>query len=116
MGRVDPINFEERKVIEELLQLDYSGSQIAYEINRHKNSINFEIRRNGGRKNYKAEIAQQRHNDIGMLKNSSLREKYDKGKHPISRMKQKIENLEMQMEILTDSIKELRKIYESNEN
>lgn len=99
------ITFEERKQIEKHIQAGLSCCETARRIGRSKNGVVAEVRKGGG-KHYSAKIAQN-------LTDKTLEEKYrklserSKGNDVSFRMKRRIENLEMQVEILHDAIKEL---------
>lgn len=110
MKRNKPLSFEERKQIEKLLQDDrLSLSQISRLIQRGKNTVVFEVRRAGGRGNYTAEKAEKEFY-------RRRKEGYEKlSLHNITTTKEiklnnlkRIESLEMQIEILIDTITELR--------
>ncbi len=99
------LTLNERKKIEKLIKKGLSCGQIAKEINRSKNGIVVEVRR-GGKEKYNAISAQkeanERHKKHGIKKGITLRKK-----QPVFQMKQRIESLEMQMELLYDKVKEL---------
>ena len=103
-----PITFEERKEIQKLLSKGLSCSEISRYINRSKNGVVTEVRRGGGKDSYLAKKSQKEAD----LKNSIRCEKLKKinvGNKIQYYMKQRIENLEMQVEILYDTIKEIIK-------
>lgn len=82
----------EKKEILRLLKLDYTYRQIAKEVKRSPSGVFNEVQRNGGRKNYNPPYFKEYENEIdfGNSKNFEKR----------------IENLEMQVAILHDFIKE----------
>lgn len=108
MGKpVIPITYEERVQIEKLLKKGLSCGKIAIEIGRSKNGVVAEVRERGGRDNYTAKQAQA----IADEKNREKKEKLHKlnvGNKRTFFMKQRIENLEMQVEILYETLKELK--------
>ena len=100
-------SYEERKEIENLLMQGLHGSEIARRLNRSKNGVLVEIRRNGYSE-YSAKKAQNRADKIHSKKYQKLSES-NKQKPPSRWVKERIEALEMQIEILHDTIKELMK-------
>ncbi len=103
------INFEERENIEKLLKEGLSCGQIAVKINRSKNGIVCEVRKLG-KENYIAKEAERiaQENLIKKYKNiGGLAKKRNKEQREITL--RKIENLEMQIDILHDTIKEILK-------
>jgi len=104
------LTLAERKQIQRLLRMNFSCSAIAIEIGRSKNGIVSEVRRNGGRRLYDGEKA---HNaalerQIKRYENLSIINSKKTDNHPIHRMKIRIDNLEMQLEILYETIKEMK--------
>jgi len=101
-----PFTFEEKQKIEILLKLGKNASQISKEISRSISGIYKEIKKGGG-KNYTAEESER-------IKNENI-QKVKKGinehnkKHGNFKIKKRIENLEMQVEILHEALKELMK-------
>ncbi len=99
------ITFKERKQIEKHIKNGLSCGETARLIGRSKNGVVTEVRRGGG-KFYSAKTGQN-------LVDKNLEEKYrklserNKGNNVSFKMKQRIENLEMQIEILHETIKEL---------
>jgi IS30 family transposase len=98
----------ERKQIEALLKKQLPGAEIAREINRSKNGVNTEIRLNGGRVNYSAEKAFDNSEKVQKEKIRKQTEFLRKTLNPYKKLSERIENLEMQIEILIDTIKELK--------
>ena len=98
-----PITFEERKLVEKYAKQGISGNQIARLLKRSLNLINCEFKRAGGRENYSAKESQR-------LSEKTKEEKYkrlskmNKGRIVNPNVK-RIENLEMQIEILHETIK-----------
>jgi len=99
------ITFEERKQIEKHISAGFSCCETARRIGRSKNGVVSEVRRGGG-KLYSAKIAQNLADSVRNEKHRKLSER-NKGNVTTFRFKQRIENLEMQVEILHDAIKEL---------
>lgn len=108
MGLNKPLTLEERKQIEALFKTDLSCSRISKKIGRGKNTVVNEARKAGGRELYRAESA---HN-LSLL---SVQEGYEKlrarneSNKVTFKFKQRIEHLEMQIEILHETLKELMK-------
>ncbi len=101
-----PLSIEEREAIEKQLEFGFTASMIGASIGRSKNCIVLEIRRNGGRNKYNAIKAQknaEERNKNRKLKLSQL----NQNQTPYFSMRDRIENLEMQVEILSETIKEL---------
>jgi len=100
------LTLEERKAIQKGLDEGLSGSKIARSLGRSVNASSTEVRKNGGRLYYSAEKAEQSCKKRWFEKYKTLSEKAKKNKTPYF-MKQRLENLEMQVQILHDAIKEL---------
>ena len=103
-----PFSFQDRQMIEKLIKENLTGSEIARRMNRSRTGVNCEIRINGGRDQYSAASAQKNHFDKMTIRSEHL-SKMNKGKAPVPKYLQKIESLEMHIEILHDTIKELMK-------
>lgn len=105
----------ERHIIARLLAEGKSCSEVGVFIGRGKNTVVKEIRRNGGKEKYDAEEAQKesdlRDKKGKESKKKKLRElaRTDSYFNPYLSLHQRIEALEMQIEILTDTIKEIMK-------
>ena len=102
-----PLNYNERLEIEKHLRAGKSCSQIALLIGRSKNAVVTEVRRGGG-KLYDAANAQINADKRMSSKYEKLSIR-NKGNKVTFKMKKRIENLEMQIEILHECIKELMK-------
>ena len=100
----DSLTIKERELIESLLKENLTGSEIARKLNRSKNTINSEIRRNGGRLNYSGEKAQIKSDLI----RGSVLEKQRSTNNIVLDSKDKIEALEMQVQILLETIQEMK--------
>ncbi len=108
------LTYNERCIIARLLKELKNCSEIASIIGRGKNTVNVEIRRSGGRDKYDALRAQKesdqrymidRHKRQKTLQKLAKQEGYS---NPYLCLKERIECLEMQIEILNDTIKELK--------
>jgi IS30 family transposase len=108
------LTLQERYIIQRLLHEGHSCNEIAKLIGRGKNTIVVEVRRAGGREKYEPEKAQRdsdkRYIDDRHAKSHTLKEraKTERYFNPYISLKERIENLEMQIEILTDTIKQMR--------
>jgi len=110
-----PLYLMERKFIAKMIKEGLSLCQIAHELNRGKNTVIAEVRRNGGRLEYDPVKAQQ----IAIEKKEKKHLKCSqstKGKmsNPFMNLNERIENIEMQLEIITETLKELNR--ERNKN
>lgn len=101
------IKYEERIQIEKYLSQGKKRGEIADLIKRSKNGVNTEIRKNGGPEAYSAIKAQARAEKIREDAYRKLSE-FNKKQRENSLTK-RVQNLEMQIEILHDCIKELMK-------
>jgi len=102
------ITYEERCLIEKLLKKGLSCSEIAKRINRSKNGVITEVRKNGGKEFYNAKEADKN----SLLKFEEKKQKLKNINLKNTRqyyLKQRIANLEMQVEILYDTLKGLLK-------
>lgn len=88
-------SLEERKEVERLIKQGTPQRKIGIMLNRHHSSISFEIRRGGGASQYNAVKS---HNTV-YKKNGGT-----------AIIIERIEALEMQIEILTDKIRELTNV------
>ena len=104
--KLKPLTFEERKTIQKGLDEGLSGSKIALSLGRSVNAISTEIRKNGGRLYYSAEKGEKSFKQRSFERYKTVSEKAKKNKTSYF-MKQRLENLEMQVEILHEAIKEL---------
>lgn len=103
-----PLTFEERQYIEAHIKVGLSSSKISKQLKRGKNTVVVEVRKNGGRKLYTALVAQQ-NTERRRIEGYEKVRTYNLGrKNPVS-CSQRIEFLEMQMEILSESVKEILK-------
>ncbi len=111
MGKphVASITFEERVEIEKLVKQGLSCGAIAKALNRSKNGIVCEVRK-GGKADYCAKRSQKITDEVRWEKYRKLSER-NKGIKLDSAvsLKTRIDNLEMQLEILHDLVKELIK-------
>ncbi len=103
------LTLDERQIIEDLSKRGYSAVTIAKQLGRGGTTIAREIRKNGGPLFYNAIKAQKesyQRKSEGYIKISESVKK--SGYNPFESLKARIENLEMQLEILVDTIKELK--------
>lgn len=106
---------EEREKIEILIKEGMSCAEIGREIGRGKNSIVVEIRRNGGREVYNAK---QAHKNALIRKNDKIlaMQKKNMVESPYKTIRKRLNYLEIQMDILTDTIKQLKEDYENTKD
>ena len=110
-GKQTPFCLAERKIIEKLLRCGFTCGEIAKEIGRSKNGVVTEVRNHGGKTFYDGDIAQAKAEHANEQRKKKLSEfnKEKSNKGPLFYMSEKLVNLEMQVEILHDCIKELMK-------
>lgn len=104
-GYQKPFTLAERKTIEKLLRQGKPGSEISKVIGRSKTGTNWEIRNHGGRENYCAKKANEMAIDAQKERIDKLRAKQTKKRPP--NLSLRMDSLEMQINILKDTIKEL---------
>lgn len=104
------LTLDERLCIEACLRQGYSCGDIAQLLGRWQAGIAREVKANGGRDVYSAHTAQYRTNEL--IKQAAIIRQNRIGQDPKSggyqSFRQRIESLEMQVEILMDQIKELK--------
>lgn len=107
--KYEPLDLMERKEISRHIKKGFSLSHIATLIQRGKNSVIFEVRRNGGRDNYdpiKAhELSLERKAERHIKCSGTLKGKVP---NPYQILLHRIENLEMQMEIIIETLKDIK--------
>jgi len=108
MKKVTRLTLQERMLIEKHIKRDLSCREIAKIIGRSKNGVTSEIRRNGGREKYNAEQANLNTIHIEQQKYQKLSER-NKAQAYKSSFEKRIDNLEMQLQILTETIREIMK-------
>lgn len=107
-GSRTALTYEERKKIYEGIKKGKSFRLIAIQIGRSNNGIFNEIKKNGGYANYDPEKAHQ--GALERNKEGNIKKAYH-GKKIIdsySELCEKTQNLEFQLEIIVDEIKELK--------
>lgn len=100
------LSFDERKIIEILKKEGMSHRYIADHLNRSKHCINYELSLNTSP--YEAEAAQQRSEDVNKKKYEKISETLKKKENynPFLHLQDKIEKIEMQIEIIIDMLRE----------
>lgn len=104
------LTLKERKEIYEWIQKGETLSQIAYNIGRGKNTIIREVRLNGGRDKYNPREANDKQRKK-ILETNVKRVETIKAKgmsNPYQSLCKRIDNLEMQLEIALDVIREMK--------
>lgn len=108
------LTLEERERIQKYISIGISTERISKLIEKHKSSLNRELRINGGRQKYNAKMAQEsaeykKANKLNYFKQIS------QTKIEIEGYIKRIENLEFQIEILLEEIKLInQKLKEKN--
>jgi len=99
--------FEERQEVEKLIKEGNTIKDISKKINRSKSGLGSEIRLNGGLFSYTALNAQERAEKIRKQTNERLSEDFKKREmpNPFIHLQKKIENIEMQLDIILDFIR-----------
>ncbi len=103
------LDYGERKKIEKMLRAGYSNAMMGLELDRGRNTLTTEVRRNGGKENYNAKHAQQRaelQQEIRRRKVAGIMK--DKGINIYNVLRTEIKCMQMQIDILMDEIKKLK--------
>jgi IS30 family transposase len=111
------LTYAERKTIYHWIQKGESLREIARIINRGGNTVVREVRVNGGRYEYNPLEAQQTYKE-NIIKTNIKRSETVKEKslsNPYMSLCNRIENLEMQLEIVANVLKELKGKYDSKD-
>lgn len=110
-----PFSRDERELIEKYLKMNFSNSQIAKILKRSKNGVNVEIRRNGGREKYNAELAEKHAGESKENFGKTQREfvrmslaRFSDTFNNFEELEKRVRSLEFQVEILVETIKESR--------
>lgn len=121
--RYQAFDLEEREQIQILLKTNKSLSKIAGLIGRAKNSVIVEVRRNGGRDVYNAAEAQKQADLRVLERNKKTGATIQKMSLPLrsnaalwddlKQQRIEIDNMKMQLEILVDTIKQLKGTYDT---
>ena len=102
------LTFQERILIEKHVKDGMSGREIAEVLNRSKNCIHTELRKNGG-ENYSAKQAQDRCDKIKLEKQEKLRQfNLNTGKKSVS--SDRLSIVEMHIDIILDEIMKLKEL------
>jgi len=105
-GRRNIFTYEERKQIESLLKMGVVLKGIARAMGTNYSVIQREISLNGNRSNYSADEAQKRADEKEALRKKGIYTPLPPPRKNI--LSQRIDNLEMQLEIIIDQIKDLQ--------
>jgi len=105
------LSFEERKTIEKFLKEKWSCSAIGKSLGRGKNTIVTEVRRASINGKYSAKIGQRltekrKREGYEKMVNHPNRKRFVKGGINVITLNKRIENLENQLEIIIDFLKE----------
>jgi IS30 family transposase len=109
MSKCKRITFEEREKIEMLLKKGFGMYSTATAIQRPNSTVTYEIRNNGGRHGYDAVKAQQRADTASERGSETLKLRGGNRKSIKESFEQRINNLEMQLEIILQTIKEIKR-------
>lgn len=102
------LDLDERKRIYSLLIQGYSCIQISKIISRGKNTVISEVKRNGGRENYNPYEANESAWRRKSIRIKNLTKTITSNPSPYKILLNRIENLEMQVEILIDCVMQLK--------
>lgn len=107
------LSYDERKSIEACIKLNLPLSQIAKLLNRPANTIKNEVCRNGSRLFYSADKAQERATRMKIQRTISTVQRFSPQVDPVTQgvtLEQRIDSLEMQLEIILETLEKLREI------
>ncbi len=103
-----PLNHSERKLIHKYIHLGWSFGHIAIKLDRGKNTIIAEVNRNGGRIEYNPEKAELRAKEQKNKRIEKLRMSTKENYTQSQTVDQKLENMQMQIDIILDELKKLK--------
>lgn len=106
MSDVRMLTLQERQQIEALIKESLSLTEIGRRIGRSKNAVITDVRLNGGIGHYTAEKAQRSAYERQVLGRQKLHDINVGQKSSYTTLRQRIEHLEMQVEILVDCLKQ----------
>ncbi len=109
MNRKEFLRFEERQKIEEMIKNFYTYSAIARELKRSDMAIGMEVKKNGGKIKYNAQMAQKNSESRRKEGYKKSGAKRSKQKEEIKSTSERIKFIEMQIDILCDQVRELMK-------
>jgi IS30 family transposase len=105
-----PLSLIERKEIERLCSFpELSLAEISKKLKRSKNCVSSEVRRSGGRETYNADRAQKESEERQSIKIKSLSKSSKNRSQNFKTNAERIDILEMQMEIIIEQINQLTK-------
>lgn len=107
MGIVFSLTLKERKQIKYCIDNMLSQKQISIKLGRASSCINKEIGRNGGRDEYNPQIAHEKSLERRLARIEKLRNNNPWHKLKKQEIEIRVSNLEMQIEIIIEQIKEL---------
>lgn len=107
------IDFEEREIIEFCLSADVPYYLIAHKLGRSLGTLRQEIMRNGGKVNYSAKKAEERAKNCKLKSTETGRENLKQAAKKKTlpfktKNSRRLSNLEFQVEIILETIKELK--------
>ena len=98
------LTYEERKTIENMLDLNKETKEIAAKINRNSYTVLTEIKRGGGSRHYTAEKGQEIYEELMKTKSAKLTS-------PFKLLQMRVEKLEAAIKFLNSHIENLEKAY-----
>jgi IS30 family transposase len=117
MARSVRLSLEERIKIKEYLDKGFKGNEIARLLGRAFSAVNNDVRRNGGKENYDPQKAQEEANLRWKMRCESttynLTKFYGENGRCLN-LAERVQTLEMQLEIIIDQLKELYVQYSKN--
>lgn len=108
MKTAKALSFDERVLIEKYIKKGFSLKEISRVIGRAATTVYNEVRHHGGRDSYCCNNAQKMSEEVKKERYIKLSIR-NRGKPKVFLLKHRIENLEMQVEILHETIKEILK-------
>ena len=108
-AKLNRLTYEERQKIETLIKTPVSLTVLASMIGRSKNCVVLEVRRNGGRSEYTAKKGQASADArVDQRKQVLIKNNTGKiGKNPRSHFIHRMRSIEMQVQIISETLKEL---------
>ncbi len=100
------LSFEERKEIKKLLKFETPYAKIGILLGRSTSCIGKEVYRNGGITKYDPILSQKSSDERKLIADEKRRKNVIT--NPFKALRNRVDNLEFQLEILTDIIKELK--------
>jgi IS30 family transposase len=103
-----PLTRDERELIYQYIHKGWSCAHIAIKLGRSKNGITAEVRKNGGRVKYDPDKAEEEAQNRKKLRIRNLRYAVSENKQHHLTNDQRIENMQMQIDIILEMVKKLK--------